>query len=209
MAARIHRPTSTIDSTVSRPADNNRIVLMTLLFAFAVFVLSTRAFADSQLVAETPTVSEDTPAQVDQSFLSMALHTSTGESQTVSDHMQPGRWTLVMIWSVNCHVCKHETPTMSDFHETHRDSLATVVGIALDGEGSGEQVAAFGRDYDMRFPTLIGDLVSLASAYQGLTEESLRGTPTFMLFNPDGVLQGINPGPLRPKAVLEYIKRKS
>ena len=42
-----------------------------------------------------------------------------------------------------------------------------------------------------------------------MTEENLRGTPTYLLFNPEGELLGNNPGRLSVEAIESFIARKS
>ena len=45
--------------------------------------------------------------------------------------------------------------------------------------------------------------------YEVITEESFRGTPTFLLFTPEGELIGNMPGKLSINALESFIERKS
>jgi len=60
----------------------------------------------------------------------------------------------------------------------------TLLGISIDGIDAAEAVKKFANQYQMRFPTLMGEFITVASEYTSLSQEELRGTPTFMLFNP-------------------------
>ena len=42
-----------------------------------------------------------------------------------------------------------------------------------------------------------------------MTEENLRGTPTYLLFSPVGELLGNNPGRLSVEAIESFIARKT
>jgi len=64
------------------------------------------------------------------------------------------------------------------------------------------------RDHQMGFPTLLGDLASIAGYFSAATQEGFRGTPTFMVFNRSGQLVGVNAGPLRIQALKDFIARK-
>lgn len=118
-----------------------------------------------------------------------------------------GKWTLVMLWAVDCHICHEQKPEISRFHNEHKDIDAHVVGISLDGVSNVDRVTDYIAKNDVSFPNYVGNVAIIASNYFAMTEESFRGTPTYLLFNPEGELLGNNPGPLRVKAIEEFIAR--
>ena len=59
----------------------------------------------------------------------------------------------------------------------------------------------------MSFDNLIGELTVVAFNYEASTEEPLQGTPTYMMFNPQGQLVGHNPGPVKIEALEKFIQR--
>jgi len=120
-----------------------------------------------------------------------------------------GKWTLVMLWAVDCHICHEQKPEISRFHNEHKDTDAHVVGISLDGVSNIDRVKGYIGDNDVSFPNYVGNVAIIASNYFAMTEESFRGTPTYLLFNPEGELLGNNPGPLRVKAIEEFIERNT
>jgi len=120
-----------------------------------------------------------------------------------------GKWTLVMIWATACILCQSQKPIISAFHEKHKDSDAHVVGIALDGVKNIGKVKRYIDQHDVTFPNYVSQMKSAASHYLGVTEEQFRGTPTYLLFSPEGELIGKNPGLLSAEAIEDFIARKS
>lgn len=84
-----------------------------------------------------------------------------------------------------------------------------MLGIALDGVGNKAGVDAVYKATGAKFPILSANLGHFAASYQALTGEAPMGAPTFMLFNPKDKLVGLNPGPLRIKALKRFIDQKS
>ena len=139
----------------------------------------------------------------------MELHELDGKVVDLDDYRGNGKWLLVMLWATTCHICELQKPEISDFHTKHKDIDAHVLGIALDGMEEIEAIKDNMQRHKTSFPSLIGNITIVASHYQGLTQENLRGTPTYLLFDPQGELVGNNPGPLRPEAIEAFIARKA
>lgn len=137
----------------------------------------------------------------------MELHDMSGSIVDLDDYTGNGQWLLVMIWATDCHICHQQKPLISAFHDEHKDKDAQVIGIALDGPARMDAVQEYLDSTEVSFPTLVGDLLIVASHYTSLTEESLRGTPTYLLFSPQGELLGNNPGPLRISAVEAFMAK--
>ena len=140
----------------------------------------------------------------------MELQSSEDGSPTSLDSLTGnGKWTLVMIWATNCHICKIQKPEMSAFHNERKDVDAHIVGIALDGPKHVDIINQYIEDNNVSFPTFVGDTAIIASHYFGMTEENLRGTPTYLLFNPEGELLANNPGLLTVEALENFIASRS
>lgn len=120
-----------------------------------------------------------------------------------------GKWTLVMIWATDCILCQSQKPVISEFHEKHKHLDAHVVGIALDGVRNMNRVRRYIDDHKVSFPNYVSQMRSTASHYFGITDEQFRGTPTYLLFTPEGELIGKNPGLLSAEAIESFIARKS
>ena len=133
----------------------------------------------------------------------------SGEGVLLDDLTGNGKWTLVMLWATDCHVCHIDKPEISAFHTKHKDDDAEVIGIALDGITGLDKVKDYIADNKPSFPSYVADIAIIASHYYSLTEENLRGTPTYLLFSPEGELLGNNPGRLSVEAIENFIARKS
>jgi thiol-disulfide isomerase/thioredoxin len=146
-----------------------------------------------------------TPAWANSPFLD--LLTVDGERLDEGPAVGNGKWTLVMIWATDCPICKQQKPVISAFHDKHKDVDAAVFGIALDGRPGLQEVRDYLDEHVVSFPNYVGEYPVIAINYQELTEEDLRGTPTYLLFDPEGELQGNNPGPISVEAIERFIER--
>lgn len=136
------------------------------------------------------------------------VRTLDGKFTTLSQHFEKDKWTLVMLWTTDCGICQREYPKMSEFHDKHKDIDAKVIGVSLDGYSELNKITEHIDEMPMTFDNLIGEVTVVAYNYEAATEESLRGTPTFLMFNPQGQLVGHNPGPVKPEALEKFISRK-
>jgi thiol-disulfide isomerase/thioredoxin len=136
------------------------------------------------------------------------VRTLEGKFTTLSQYFEKDKWTLVMLWTTDCGVCQREYPEISKFHDKHKDIDAKVLGVSLDGYSHLEKIKKHINEMPMTFENLIGEVTVVAFNYETATEEPLRGTPTFLMFNPQGQLVGHNPGPVKPEALEKFISRK-
>jgi len=132
-----------------------------------------------------------------------------GEAIDVGSSIGEGKWTLVMLWTTDCHICTEQKPKISAFYDKHKDDSVNVFGIAMDGRKNLKAVNRYLEKHNPSFPNFVGELDLVAFNYQMMTEEPLRGTPTYLLFNPAGELKGNNPGPVSPDAIEKFIARHS
>jgi len=142
------------------------------------------------------------------SFVSaFELQDFNGSTVNLQDKIGQGKWTLVIFWAHDCSVCRVEAPLISDFDEK-RDDL-DVIGISIDGESKKHLALEFLAATKPSFPSYIGNLALVATNYEIMTGEGFRGTPTFVLFTPDGSLIGNNPGKVSVEALSGFIDRNS
>ncbi len=136
------------------------------------------------------------------------VRTLDGKFTTLSQHFEKDKWTLVMLWTTNCGICQREYPIMSEFHNKHKDINAKVLGVSLDGYSKLDSITKHINEMPMTFDNLIGEVTVVAFNYESATEEPLRGTPTFLMFNPAGQLVAHNPGPVTLEALEKFISSK-
>lgn len=137
--------------------------------------------------------------------MAMQLAYFNGEDTSLEQHIGNGKWSVVVFWSHDCGICRHETPALNAFHRKHENQDAQVLGVSIDGAKNRHKAEQFIQQTTMAFPTFIGELVLLAADFYQLSGEPFRGTPSFLLFNPKGELMGMQAGPVRMVALEEFI----
>ena len=124
------------------------------------------------------------------------LVSMSGEEMDGLPQAEDGKWTLVMIWATDCPACEAQKPDISAFSDKHKDGNISVVGISLDGRRNLVEIREHEEASKATFDSYIGELVLIASNIKLLTEEDFRGTPTYMLLDPENNVIAYNPGML-------------
>ena len=138
-----------------------------------------------------------------------ALTDFDGQPRSITDYTGDGRWLVVMIWAHDCHVCNQEAENYAQFHVEREDTDARVLGVSMDGEANKAAARGFIERHDLPFPNLIGELPIVAMQFQALTGESFRGTPSLLLYGPDGKLRAAQAGAVPVSSIDAYIARNS
>ena len=137
------------------------------------------------------------------------VRTLAGETVPLSHYFEPGKWTMVMMWTTYCGTCRAQYPVVSEFHDRHKDKGAKVVGLSLDGWGEAEKVRNYVANGKMSFDSAIADVDRLLTAYLAITEEAFTGTPTYLLFDPSGDLVAHVPGTITVSDVEAFIAEET
>ena len=82
---------------------------------------------------------------------------------------------------------------------------AQVIGVSLDGNTSTAQ--KFINKHHVSFPTLVSNNNEFSDYLVKVAGEKLRGTPTYLIFDPQGNLKAMQPGDV-PTATLKNFLRK-
>ena len=131
------------------------------------------------------------------------------QPRTIESFAGDGKWLVVMIWAHDCHVCNIEAESYAHFHETHKDKDARMLGISMDGQAKRAEAEAFIERHDLPFPNLIGDPGATMRHFMQVTGTSFRGTPTILLYDPDGTLTAAQAGAVPPESIEKFIARGS
>ena len=140
-------------------------------------------------------------ADTDKDAIFPELISVDGESSAVHPAIGKGKWTLVMVWATTCHICETDKPLFSKFHDKHKDGNIEVFGISIDGHDKLPAVQRYLAARDVSFPNSVGDFLTVSSNMVQIAEEPVRGTPTYMLFDPEGEIKGVHAGHLAPDKV--------
>ena len=135
------------------------------------------------------------------------LENLQGEKHKVSEFIGKGKWTVLNIWVTKCPPCREEMPDLVQFHDSHQDSNAIVLGIAIDfpsyDYAKKDQVLAFADEYMIDFPILLSD----GNITERLGLGSLEGLPTTYLYTPEGKLAAMQVGAISKVILENYIAR--
>jgi len=131
-----------------------------------------------------------------------------GNSQKIENYLGKGKWTVVMMWASDCHICNREAHEYVDFHMVHSDTDASVLGISLDGESRKKEAEKFIKKHSVDFPNLIAEPETVGDFYHEMTGQYFAGTPTFLIYSPSGELKAAQAGAV-PTALIEDFMKKN
>jgi len=130
-----------------------------------------------------------------------------GKKDSLMNHIGKGKWTIVEVWESNCHACRMHMPKMVKFDGKLKN--ARIVGISLDGQKGIDAAEDFVMEYGIKFPTIMTNYVEMNIWMQRSIGESLVGTPTFILFDPEGKLVAAQPGIVSVASLEQFITENS
>ena len=146
-------------------------------------------------------------------FTSMAqafqLQNLEKERVNLMDYVGDGRWTLIMFWATDCIPCEQQKPAFEVFHRQHKDSLASVVGIVIDGLEHEAEAAKLIDHHQPTYPNLVALSDVFHRQYQELVGKQFRITPTYLVFDPQGNLQGNIYGNMDFNALSQHIQAQN
>ena len=125
-----------------------------------------------------------------------------GSDRNVNEFIGHGQWTVVVVWSADCPICRREIYQMAFFHDVHKNKDAAVLGISVDGYANKAKAQAFVDDQSLNFPNLIGDPRDASRIGGG----AFIGTPTHYFFAPDGRFVTQRIGPLTQEQAEKIIR---
>ncbi|HIO93354.1 MAG TPA: TlpA family protein disulfide reductase [Leucothrix mucor] len=130
-----------------------------------------------------------------------------GKKVELEKQLGGGKWSIVEIWASDCHACRLHMPSMVKFDGKLEN--ARIIGVTLDGQEGIEDSKSFIKKFDMKFKNIISNPIEVNAWMQKNVGESLIGTPTFMIFDPEGKLAAAQPGPVATDSLETFIKENS
>lgn len=130
-----------------------------------------------------------------------------GSIHTLNEFTGQGKWTVVMLWASDCHVCNAEAKSYDKFHRAHINKDATILGVSLDGAVKKGEAEKFIQRHDVHFPNLIGEPATVEQMYTQLTGQAWVGTPSFLIYGPNGELRAAQAGAV-PTQIIESFMMK-
>jgi peroxiredoxin len=132
-----------------------------------------------------------------------------GNQRTIESFIEKEKWLVVMIWAHDCHVCNMEAENYAHFHEANKDRNITMLGISIDGQANRKKALGFIEEHDLPFPNLIGEPEAVMRYYMRMTGNQFVGTPTIMIYNPDGALAAAQAGGVPPEVIAKFVADNS
>jgi peroxiredoxin len=132
-----------------------------------------------------------------------------GQEASVEAHIGKGDWLVVMMWAQGCHVCNAEVEGYAQLHEAYAGEGASVLGISIDGLADKEKARDFIQRHDVPFPNLIAEPEVAMRWYAAQTGSRFLGTPTILIYGPDGDLQAAQAGAVAPEVIEKFIAENS
>ena len=131
-----------------------------------------------------------------------------GKKHSFNDFRGKGKWLVVMVWRKDCHVCNQEVHQYMAFHKKHKDTLATVIGISVDGPEGKAKAQSFIKRHKVNFPTMLISSQMFGSLYHAMSGKQFRGTPTIMIYARDGSHKGQQAGAVPSSIIEKFIMDK-
>lgn len=130
-----------------------------------------------------------------------------GKKDSINNHIGKDKWTILEIWESSCGACRMHMPEMVKFDGKLKN--ARILGVTLDGQDGIDDAEDFIAEYDVKFPTIVTNYVEMNIWMEQSIGESLRGTPTFILFDPQGKLVAAQPGIVAVASLEKFITENS
>ena len=124
-----------------------------------------------------------------------ALEDLQGSEIVLSDLR--GQAVLMNFWAVWCGFCRVEMPELQTAYDTYGDEGFVVLGIDVGEEA--ERVAPFVQEMGVTFPILLDQQGSVTQQYH------IRGLPTSIVIDADGVIRAVHVGPVTERQIARYL----
>lgn len=138
---------------------------------------------------------------------SYALTDMNGKSTTIEAHTAKGQWSVVTIWASTCTICHQSIGEIETFKK--RFPQAKVLGVSTDGSLGKAEAQGFIKQLGLSFPNLLGSYMEVSDYIYRHAGESLMGTPTLLLYNPQGKLLAVQPGPVSANELIGFIQKQT
>ncbi|MBI1881920.1 MAG: TlpA family protein disulfide reductase [Chloroflexi bacterium] len=126
------------------------------------------------------------------------LKTLAGDQITLSSLR--GQPVLLNFWASWCPPCRLEMPDLVRVYETRRAEGLVILGVNVTFQDSTSGAQAFVDEFKINFPTLLDETGQVTTDLYGI-----RGLPTSVFINPEGLITRINLGPMTGGQMDEFI----
>lgn len=115
-------------------------------------------------------------------YTDLSLETPTGENVKLSEHIQPGRYTILDFWASWCGPCKAAIPSIKKLYNEYSREMLDVISVSVDEKNADWQKAL--KEEKMEWAQLRAaqreSMMELSFKY------NLLSIPRLMLVDPEG-----------------------
>lgn len=130
-----------------------------------------------------------------------AMTNLKGQAASIESYAGKGKWLIVQAWSSKCSICNQAMPGLVKASRSFPNTQ--VIGVSLDGNKNTTQ--RFINKHHINFPTLLSNNNEFNDYLLKVADEGLKGTPTFLIFDPRGNLKAMQPGNVPPATLQNFI----
>lgn len=117
-----------------------------------------------------------------------------GNTDRLNEVVESSGWTLVMLWSHDCIPCERQKPMIERFHQETWKRGVTVLGLSTDSIALRKKAVKVHEAGITSFTNYYFEGQDFSQPFREFTGRDFFGTPTYLLFDPDGNLQGAHTG---------------
>ena len=125
-----------------------------------------------------------------------------------SDYIGKGKWTVLEIWRHDCPACRKTIHHIADFDAISENYNAQVIGVSSDGMPKKALAQEFVDNHALEFPNLLSTPIEIDQLIRAYSPQSFIGTPTVMLFTPEGESVGVVVGPVTTEQLSTYFEQQ-
>jgi len=135
------------------------------------------------------------PPAAGQIAYEFSLPDLAGNAVALSDFR--GKKVMLNFWATWCGPCRFEIPHMVKLYDEIRDEGFEIVAVNLREDPT--KVTAFVEQFEMEFPILLDAKGQAGSAY------FVRGIPTSVFLDEEGIIEAVHTGTLTDEKLREYV----
>jgi len=119
---------------------------------------------------------------------------TNGRPDRLNSTVKTNGWTLVMLWAHDCVPCERQKPLIEKYYRLNKARGFSVVGISTDAKSLRHKATETYRASKTSFTNYYFEGENFSESYDRFTGRDFLGTPTYMVYDPNGKLRGTHTG---------------